>query len=93
VPRVNDKRIDESGCRQRLTSAILPPCMCRSPKGAGHQNQGADDGVQTPRHGSGDVGNAERTPHILPLVRAGAIFVDGALLERDNKLDRIKKAD
>ena len=31
-------------------------------------------------------------PHILPLVRAGATFVDGALLERDNKTDRKDEA-
>jgi putative transposase len=32
APRVNDKRVDESGCRERFTSAILPPYMRRSPK-------------------------------------------------------------
>lgn len=32
APRVNDKRIDESGRRKRFTSAILPPYMRRSPK-------------------------------------------------------------
>lgn len=32
APRVNDKRVDESGERQRFTSAILPPYMRRSPK-------------------------------------------------------------
>lgn len=32
VPRVNDRRIDEDGCRQRFTSSILPPYMRRSPK-------------------------------------------------------------
>ena len=32
APRINDKRVDEGGCRQRFTSAILPPYMRRSPK-------------------------------------------------------------
>lgn len=32
APRVNDKRIDENGRRQRFTSSILPPYMRRSPK-------------------------------------------------------------
>ena len=32
APRVNDKRIDENGRRQRFTSTILPPYMRRSPK-------------------------------------------------------------
>lgn len=32
APRVNDRRIDEDGCRQRFTSSILPPYMRRSPK-------------------------------------------------------------
>ena len=31
-PRVNDKREDENGERQRFSSAILPPYMRRSPK-------------------------------------------------------------
>ena len=32
APRVNDRRVDEEGQRQRFTSAILPPYMRRSPK-------------------------------------------------------------
>jgi transposase-like protein len=32
APRINDKREDESGERQRFSSAILPPYMRRSPK-------------------------------------------------------------
>lgn len=32
APRVNDRRLDESGRRQRFTSHILPPYMRRSPK-------------------------------------------------------------
>jgi len=32
APRVNDKRVDERGERQRFTSQILPPYMRRSPK-------------------------------------------------------------
>lgn len=32
APRVNDRRVDESGERHRFTSAILPPYMRRSPK-------------------------------------------------------------
>jgi len=32
APRVNDKRLDESGTRQRFSSRILPPYMRRSPK-------------------------------------------------------------
>ena len=32
APRVNDKRVDEAGERQRFTSKILPPYMRRSPK-------------------------------------------------------------
>ena len=32
APRVNDRRIDEDGRRQRFTSSILPPYMRRSPK-------------------------------------------------------------
>ena len=32
APRVNDKRIDEDGRRQRFASTILPPYMRRSPK-------------------------------------------------------------
>jgi transposase-like protein len=32
APRVNDRRIDEDGGRQRFTSSILPPYMRRSPK-------------------------------------------------------------
>ena len=32
APRVNDKRVDDSGDRQRFTSQILPPYMRRSPK-------------------------------------------------------------
>ena len=32
APRVNDKRVDENGQRQRFTSNILPPYMRRSPK-------------------------------------------------------------
>ncbi len=32
APRVNDKRIDADGERQRFTSRILPPYMRRSPK-------------------------------------------------------------
>jgi putative transposase len=32
APRVNDRRRDEQGQRQRFTSRILPPYMRRSPK-------------------------------------------------------------
>lgn len=32
APRVNDRRLDESGRRRRFTSHILPPYMRRSPK-------------------------------------------------------------
>ena len=32
APRVNDKRVDEDGNRQRFKSVILPPYMRRSPK-------------------------------------------------------------
>lgn len=32
APRVDDRRRDETGCRQRFTSRILPPYMRRSPK-------------------------------------------------------------
>ena len=32
APRVNDRRCDEQGRRQRFTSHILPPYMRRSPK-------------------------------------------------------------
>lgn len=32
APRVNDRRVDGEGNRQRFTSAILPPYMRRSPK-------------------------------------------------------------
>lgn len=32
APRVNDRRTDERGARQRFTSEILPPYMRRSPK-------------------------------------------------------------
>jgi putative transposase len=32
APRVDDRRIDETGQRQRFTSQILPPYMRRSPK-------------------------------------------------------------
>ncbi len=32
APRVNDKRLDEHGARQRFSSRILPPYMRRSPK-------------------------------------------------------------
>lgn len=32
APRVNDRRVDVDGKRQRFTSAILPPYMRRSPK-------------------------------------------------------------
>jgi putative transposase len=32
APRVNDKRVDEDGVRQKFTSRILPPYMRRSPK-------------------------------------------------------------
>lgn len=32
APRVNDRRLDDRGERQRFTSAILPPYMRRSPK-------------------------------------------------------------
>ena len=32
APRVNDRRVDENGARQRFTSRILPPYMRRSPK-------------------------------------------------------------
>ncbi len=32
APRVNDRRVDEQGGRQRFTSQILPPYMRRSPK-------------------------------------------------------------
>ena len=32
APRVNDRRVDSDGSRQRFTSAILPPYMRRSPK-------------------------------------------------------------
>ncbi len=32
APRVNDRRRDEQGCRQRFTSQILPRYMRRSPK-------------------------------------------------------------
>jgi putative transposase len=32
APRVNDRRRDEQGQRQRFTSHILPPYMRRSPK-------------------------------------------------------------
>jgi len=32
APRVNDKRVDEQGQRQKFTSYILPPYMRRSPK-------------------------------------------------------------
>lgn len=32
APRVNDRRTDADGNRQRFTSAILPPYMRRSPK-------------------------------------------------------------
>lgn len=32
APRINDKRVDERGQRERFTSRILPPYMRRSPK-------------------------------------------------------------
>jgi hypothetical protein len=32
APRVDDRRVDEDGTRQRFTSEILPPYMRRSPK-------------------------------------------------------------
>lgn len=32
APRINDKRVDEQGNRQRFTSRILPPYMRRTPK-------------------------------------------------------------
>ena len=32
APRVNDKRVEAGGQRQRFTSRILPPYMRRSPK-------------------------------------------------------------
>jgi hypothetical protein len=32
APRVNDKRVNENGVRQKFTSKILPPYMRRSPK-------------------------------------------------------------
>jgi transposase-like protein len=32
APRVNDRRVDEQGARQRFTSQILPPYLRRSPK-------------------------------------------------------------
>ncbi len=32
APRVNDRRVDENGNRQRFSSVILPPYMRRSPK-------------------------------------------------------------
>src|SRR5688572_33107394 len=32
APRVNDKRVDETGERQRFASAILPPWCRKSPK-------------------------------------------------------------
>jgi putative transposase len=32
APRVNDRRVDDDGQRQRFTSEILPPYMRRSPK-------------------------------------------------------------
>lgn len=32
APRVNDRRVDETGQRQRFSSQILPPYMRRSPK-------------------------------------------------------------
>lgn len=32
APRINDRRVDERGARQRFTSEILPPYMRRSPK-------------------------------------------------------------
>lgn len=32
APRVNDRRVDGRGQRQRFTSRILPPYMRRSPK-------------------------------------------------------------
>ena len=31
APRVNDRRLDESGRRQRFTNRILPPYLRRSP--------------------------------------------------------------
>lgn len=34
APRVNDRRVDAQGRRQRFTSRILPPYLRRSPKGA-----------------------------------------------------------
>ena len=32
APRVNDKRVDADGSRERFTSRILPPYMRRSPQ-------------------------------------------------------------
>ena len=32
APRVNDKRVDADGARERFTSRILPPYMRRSPQ-------------------------------------------------------------
>jgi len=32
APRVNDKRVDEDGQRQKFTSKLLPPYMRKSPK-------------------------------------------------------------
>ncbi len=32
APRVNDRRLDEEGKRQRFTSQLLPPYMRRSPQ-------------------------------------------------------------
>ena len=32
APRIDDRRVDETGRRQRFTSEILPPYMRRSPK-------------------------------------------------------------
>ena len=50
-------------------------------KGPGVAGRGAGDGVQADRVGAGPLALCER-PHLVALVRAGAVFRDGALIER-----------
>ena len=81
APRVNDKRVDAAGQRERFTSRILPPYMRRSPKVAevARCSSGVRSGLRRCRPDSprGDSRSGRylwvsRHP-LLVLIRIGAI--------------------
>src|SRR4051794_33589705 len=90
APRVSDKRTDPgTGARRRFRSVILPPWCRKSPKVAevwpllyfGSRAAGLAMAFKL-IEAAQDRWRAVNAPHLVALVRAGATFVEGHLVER-----------